>query len=82
MCVLSLLPVGLLQTWASVDQGYWYARSSELMQTDLMQTLHWLRIPGDTIFFLGAVAIVAFVAGLSRSGTSSPPPSRSTKPAV
>ena len=28
MCVLSLLPVGLMQTWASVDHGYWYARSS------------------------------------------------------
>ncbi|MCA9236505.1 MAG: nitric-oxide reductase large subunit [Planctomycetales bacterium] len=64
MCVGSLLPVGLLQTWASVDQGYWYARSSELMQTDLMQTLRWLRVPGDTVFFLGAVAIVAFVATL------------------
>jgi nitric oxide reductase subunit B len=39
MCVISLLPVGLLQTWASVDQGYWYARSSEFMNTPLMQTL-------------------------------------------
>ena len=27
MCIFSLLPIGLLQTWASVDQGYWYARS-------------------------------------------------------
>ena len=32
MCVLSLLPVGLMQTWASVDQGYWYARSPEFLQ--------------------------------------------------
>lgn len=64
MCVLSLLPVGLLQTKASVEEGYWYARSSEFMQTDLMQTLKWLRVPGDTLFFLGAVALVIFVAGL------------------
>lgn len=64
MCVLSLLPVGLLQTWASVDHGYWYARSTEFMQTPLMQTLRWLRVPGDTVFFLGAVALVWFVAGL------------------
>jgi hypothetical protein len=48
MCVLSLLPVGLMQTWASVEHGYWYARSSEFMQTDLMQTLRWMRVPGDT----------------------------------
>jgi len=30
MCVLSLLPVGLMQTWASVEHGYWYACSHEL----------------------------------------------------
>lgn len=69
MCVLSLLPVGLMQTWASVDHGYWYARSSEFMQTPLMQTLRWMRVPGDTVFFLGAVALVLFVAGL-KSGHS------------
>ena len=69
MCVLSLLPVGLMQTWASVEHGYWYARSAEFMKTSLMQNLRWMRVPGDTVFFLGAVALVAFVAGL-RSGHS------------
>nr|WP_197532913.1 nitric-oxide reductase large subunit [Symmachiella macrocystis] len=64
MCLLSLLPVGLLQTKASVERGYWYARSAEFMQTDLMQTLKWMRVPGDTVFFLGAVALVVFVVGL------------------
>ncbi len=64
MCVLSLLPVGLLQTNASVQHSYWYARSGEFMQSDLMQTLRWMRVPGDTVFFLGAVALVLFVAGL------------------
>jgi nitric oxide reductase subunit B len=64
MCLLSLLPVGLLQTWASVDHGYWYARSHEFLQTPLMQNLRWMRVPGDTLFFLGAVALVVFVFGL------------------
>jgi nitric oxide reductase subunit B len=64
MCLLSLLPVGLMQTWASVEHGYWYARSAEFMQSALMQNLRWMRVPGDTIFFLGAVALVIFVAGL------------------
>lgn len=64
MCVLSLLPVGLLQTMASVEHSYWYARSSEFMQTDLMQFLRWMRVPGDTVFFFGAVALVLFVVGL------------------
>jgi nitric oxide reductase subunit B len=64
MCLLSLLPVGLMQTWASVDHGYWYARSPEFMQTDIMAWLRWMRVPGDTVFFFGAVALVVFVAGL------------------
>src|SRR6185312_5984313 len=69
MCVLSLLPVGLMQTRASVEHGYWYARSSEFMQTDVVQTFRWMRVPGDTLFFAGAVGLVVFVAGL-KSGRS------------
>jgi nitric oxide reductase subunit B len=64
MCVFSLLPVGLFQTWASVDQGYWYARSSEFLGTPLLQALRWLRVPGDTLFALGALALVGFVVKL------------------
>ena len=26
-----------------------------------MQTLRWMRVPGDTLFALGAMALVAFV---------------------
>ena len=66
MCVGSLLPVGLLQTWASVERGYWYARSTEFLGTPLMQILRWLRVPGDTIFAVGAVIFVAFVFSIRR----------------
>jgi nitric oxide reductase subunit B len=62
--VLSLLPVGLMQTYQSVSVGYWSARSSEFMQTDLMQTLRWLRMIGDSIFALGAVSFVYFALNL------------------
>ena len=62
--VLSLLPVGLMQTYRSVAVGYWSARSSEFLQTDLMQTLRWLRMIGDTIFALGAISFVYFALGL------------------
>ena len=62
--LLSLLPIGLLQTYQSVSQGYWSARSPEFMQTDLMQTLRWMRMVGDTIFAVGAVAFVWFALGL------------------
>jgi nitric oxide reductase subunit B len=61
MCVGSLLPVGLMQTRASVEHGYWYARSSEFLGSPLMRTLRWMRVPGDTIFAVGALVLVAFV---------------------
>jgi nitric oxide reductase subunit B len=64
MVLLSLLPVGLLQTWASVEHGMWYARSAEFLQTGLMEKLRWLRVIGDTIFALGAVSLGWFVLGL------------------
>ena len=65
MVTFSLLPVGLRQTFASVKYGYWYARSAEFLQTPSMQFLRWMRVPGDTIFAVGAVALVLFIIGLA-----------------
>ncbi|MBI2420371.1 MAG: cbb3-type cytochrome c oxidase subunit I, partial [Ignavibacteriales bacterium] len=65
MVVLSLLPVGLMQTHASVKVGYWYARSAEFLQTDIMQFFRWMRVVGDTLFAVGVVILIYFVAVLS-----------------
>lgn len=62
--LLSLLPIGLLQTYQSVAYGYWSARSPEFMQTPLMQNLRWMRLFGDTVFAVGAVAFVWFAIKL------------------
>lgn len=64
MVLLSVLPVGLLQAWASLEYGMWYARSAEFMQTEVMNTLRWMRVLGDTIFAAGAVGLGLFVLGL------------------
>ena len=61
MAVFSLLPLGLMQVWASVTEGFWYARSAEFLQQPLMQALVWLRVPGDVIFSVGVVALAWFV---------------------
>nr|WP_294895216.1 nitric-oxide reductase large subunit [uncultured Pedobacter sp.] len=65
MLLLSLLPIGLLQTIASVNHGMWYARSAEFMQQPLMNNLRWMRLFGDTIFAVGTVALAIFVIGLA-----------------
>ncbi|MBD3629131.1 nitric-oxide reductase large subunit [Cyclobacterium sp.] len=64
MAILSLLPVGLLQTVASVNEGMWYARSAEFLQQPVMNTLRWLRVIGDTIFAIGILALFVFVIRL------------------
>jgi len=64
MVLLSDLPRGLMQTWASVSHGMWFARSAEFMQTGLMDTFRWLRVIGDTIFAVGVFALGYFVFGL------------------
>jgi nitric oxide reductase subunit B len=64
MVLLSMLPLGLLQAWASVEVGTWYARSAEFMQTPMMTTLRWMRMFGDTLFAFGALVLGWFVLGL------------------
>lgn len=76
MVLLSLLPMGLLQTWASVEQGLWYARSAAFLQTGVMDTLRWLRVIGDTIFALGVLALGWFILGLKTGWSLSEPPQR------
>jgi len=64
MVLLSLLPVGLAQGYASVETGLWYARSAEFLQQPWLQTLRWLRMVGDTVFLVGAGALIWFLLGL------------------
>lgn len=64
MVLFSVLPIGLAQTWVSVKEGLWYARSAEFLQLPWMDTLKWLRVIGDTIFAAGAIVLVYFVFGL------------------
>ncbi|MDP3981134.1 MAG: cbb3-type cytochrome c oxidase subunit I, partial [Chlamydiota bacterium] len=64
MVLLSLFPLGLAQTWASVQHGMWFARSMEFMQNPLFNTFRWLRVVGDSMFSIGVVALAIFVAGL------------------
>ncbi|OWY70179.1 nitric oxide reductase large subunit [cyanobacterium TDX16] len=72
MVLVSLLPVGLMQTWASVQRGMWYARSAEFLQTPIMDTLRWLRVLGDTVFATGVLALGWFILGLKTGWSLSP----------
>jgi len=64
MALLTLLPLGTMQLLAAIEHGYAYARSAEFMQQPIVEMLVWMRVPGDTIFSVGAVALAWFVLRL------------------
>ena len=64
MVLISVLPVGLAQTWVSVKVGMWYARSADFMQDPTIALFRWLRVIGDTIFAAGTLALAWFIFGL------------------
>jgi len=53
MVFMSLVPAGIYQAWASISQGMWFARSAEVIHSPFMETLVWLRVPGDVVFAVG-----------------------------
>lgn len=65
MVLISLLPIGFMQTWASVEKGYWFARSAEFLYSPTITVFKWLRAPGDTIFAIGIAVLVLFIFGLA-----------------
>ncbi|MEZ8739818.1 nitric-oxide reductase large subunit [Photobacterium swingsii] len=64
MVFMSLLPVGIVQFFAVIDHGYWYARSPEVIHSELVETLVWLRVPGDILFGIGGIFLALFFAKL------------------
>jgi nitric oxide reductase subunit B len=64
MSLLTLLPLGILQLNAALEHGYWFARSAEFMQQPIVDMLVWMRVPADTLFSVGALALAWFVASL------------------
>src|SRR5512143_751640 len=60
MVFMSLVPAGIVQAIAALDVGLWYARSPEIIHSGLMETLVWLRVPGDVVFSVGGIALALY----------------------
>ncbi|MEB2780478.1 cbb3-type cytochrome c oxidase subunit I [Algoriphagus sp. C2-6-M1] len=61
MVILDLFPAGIHQLFTVMDQGYWFARSQEFIQSTPFQTMTWLRIVGGSIFLLGGVLPLTWI---------------------
>jgi nitric oxide reductase subunit B len=55
MVFATLLPLGILQLYHSVDVGYFDARTLKFVGNDTNAAFEWLRLPGDVLFIVGGV---------------------------
>ena len=64
MVFMSLLPAGIYQAYASISEGLWFARSPAIIHSKVMETLVWMRVPGDVVFALGSLFLAAYALKL------------------
>src|SRR5215207_5783737 len=64
MCFATLLPLGVLQLYKSVDDGYFEARELKFLTNDTNALIEWLRLPGDIVFIVGGALPALYIAYL------------------
>jgi nitric oxide reductase subunit B len=71
MCFATLLPLGILQLYKSVDDGYFEARELKFLTSDTNALIEWLRLPGDIVFIAGGAVPTLYIAylGIRRTVT-------------
>ena len=64
MCFATLLPLGILQLYKSVSDGYFEARELKFLTGDTNALIEWLRLPGDVLFIAGGAVPTLYIAYL------------------
>jgi nitric oxide reductase subunit B len=62
MCFATLLPLGILQLYKSVNSGYFEARELKFLTNHTNAVLEWLRLPGDVVFIVGGALPALYIA--------------------
>lgn len=65
MMFLDLFPAGLYQLSVVLDDGFWHARSQQIITGPVFQTLTYFRSVGGIVFVTGVISLIWFV--LSRA---------------
>jgi nitric oxide reductase subunit B len=64
MTFATLLPLGFIQLYESVRNGYFEARSLEFLTNDTNALIEWIRLPGDILFIAGGVIPLLYICAL------------------
>jgi nitric oxide reductase subunit B len=62
MVFATLFPLGVLQLYHSVSNGYFDARSLRFIASPTNTLLEWLRLPGDALFIVGGALPIVYLA--------------------
>jgi nitric oxide reductase subunit B len=65
MVFVTLLPLGVLQLFHSVNAGYFEARSLGYITQPGNAVLEWMRLPGDAILIVGGVVPFCWIAWIA-----------------
>jgi nitric oxide reductase subunit B len=61
MMFLDLFPAGLYQFMITLEDGLWFARTQEVINGNVFQTLTYFRSIGGTLFLLGTLTLAWFI---------------------
>ena len=64
MVFATLLPLGVMQLWHSVNDGYFEARTLGYLTEPGNVLIEWLRMPGDVLFLVGGILPFVWIAWL------------------
>jgi nitric oxide reductase subunit B len=62
MVCVNLFPIGALQLYDALVNGYWHARQPAFFARGDVRALEWLRLPGDALFILGGIVPLVYLA--------------------
>jgi nitric oxide reductase subunit B len=65
MVITNLFPVGVLQIWDVLKNGYWHARSLEFIGQDRIRLLEWASMPSHVILIILGVVPMVIASGLT-----------------
>jgi nitric oxide reductase subunit B len=62
MVCVNLFPIGALQLYDALVNGYWHARGPDFSARGDVRALEWLRLPGDAVFIVGGIGPLVYIA--------------------
>lgn len=65
MVFATLFPLGIMQLYTAVNEGYFQARSLTFVTAQATSLIEWLRLPGDVVFIVGGVGTFLYLTILA-----------------